>query len=82
MMRGMNELFGTRIFVLVTGMFLVSVIGMPGCASEHKGTKARGLPAGFDVRSVSMFNGHTGDRITWEQLQDVFDEADVVIIGE
>lgn len=64
-------------------MVLISLVGgLVSCASEHKGTKERRLPAGFDVRAVSMFNGHTGDRITWEQMQDVFDEADVVIIGE
>ena len=56
-------------------MFMAS-----GCAGEHK--TAGGLPEGFNVRSVKMFNGRTGEVLTWEDVQDVFDEADVILIGE
>jgi uncharacterized iron-regulated protein len=66
-------------------LVLVGIAGLGGCAATSKPasplTPEQAL-AGRSPRDLPMFDGRSGDRVTWDQVMDSVGGADIIIVGE
>jgi len=65
----------------------VAIVTQGGCGSMERGADMRWAERDVEVeldvrRELAMFNGHTAEAMSWDELVRIASEADVVLIGE